>query len=56
MKRIIRTLKNLWEYSTDGQKGSIIDVIKVVIQWIKIFWNAVSSQLSSILERSDEKG
>lgn len=55
MKKIAEFLKNSWESVTDGQKGSVIDVIKILISWIKLFWNAVSSQLNAILNNDSEE-
>lgn len=55
MKKIAEFLKNSWESVTDGQKGSVIDVIKILISWIKLFWNAVSSQLNAILNNNSEE-
>lgn len=49
MKKLKVFFSNLWESATDGQKGSVIDVIKVIISWMKIFWNAVSSQLNALM-------
>lgn len=49
MKKFRVFLSNIWESVTDGQKGSVIDIIKVIISWLKIFWNAVSSQLNALM-------
>ena len=55
MKKIAEFLKNSWESVTDGQKGSVFDVVKILISWIKLFWNAVSSQLNAILNNNSEE-
>ena len=49
MKKFRVFLSNIWESATDGQKGSVVDIIKVIISWMKIFWNAVSSQLNALM-------
>lgn len=54
MKKIKSFFSNIWESVTDGQKGSVIDVIKVIFSWIKIFWNAVSSQLNALLNKNQD--
>ena len=54
MKKIKSFFSNICESVTDGQKGSVIDVIKVIFSWIKIFWNAVSSQLNALLNKNQD--
>lgn len=53
MKKIKSFFIDIWERVTDGQKGSVIDVIKIVISWMVIFWNAVSSQLNALFNNQN---
>lgn len=53
MKKIKSFFIDIWERVTDGQKGSVIDAIKIVISWIVIFWNAVSSQLNALFNNQN---
>ena len=53
MKKIKSFFIDIWERVTDGQKGSVIDAIKVVISWMVIFWNAVSSQLNALFNNQN---
>lgn len=53
MKKIKSFFIDIWERVTDGQKGSVIDAIKIVIFWMVIFWNAVSSQLNALFNNQN---
>lgn len=53
MKKIKSFFIDIWERVTDGQKGSVIDAIKIVISWMVIFWNAVSSQLNALFDNQN---
>lgn len=53
MKKIKSFFIDIWERVTDGQKGSVIDAIKIVISWMVIFWNAVSSQLNALFNNQN---
>ena len=53
MKKIKSFFIDIWERGTDGQKGSVIDAIKIVISWMVIFWNAVSSQLNALFNNQN---
>lgn len=53
MKKIKSFFIDIWERVTDGQKGSVIDAIKIVISWMVIFWNAVSSQLNALFNNKN---
>lgn len=53
MKKIKLFFIDIWERVTDGQKGSVIDAIKIVISWMVIFWNAVSSQLNALFNNQN---
>lgn len=55
MKNLKNFFARIWDSVTDGQKGSVIDLIKVIISWMKIFWNAVSSQLNALMNNTSEK-
>lgn len=54
-KRLKSFFSNSWEAATDGQKGSVIDVIKIFISCVKLFWNAVSSQLNAIMSNNNNE-
>lgn len=53
MKKIKSFFIDIWERVTDGQRGSVIDAIKIVISWMVIFWNAVSSQLNALFNNQN---
>ena len=53
MKKIKSFFIDIWERVTDGQKGSVIYAIKIVISWMVIFWNAVSSQLNALFNNQN---
>lgn len=53
MKKIKSFFIDIWDRVTDGQKGSVIDAIKIVISWMVIFWNAVSSQLNALFNNQN---
>lgn len=53
MKKIKSFFVDIWERVTDGQKGSVIDAVKIVISWMVIFWNAVSSQLNALFNNQN---
>lgn len=53
MKKIKSFFIDIWERVTDGQKGSVIDAVKIVISWMVIFWNAVSSQLNALFNNQN---
>ena len=51
MKRFKNWIKNLVEAATDGSKGSIVDVIKIVIKAIAEFIRAIRYRASSALQK-----
>ena len=51
MKRFKQWIKNLAEAATDGSKGSIVDVIKIVIKAIAEFVKAIRYRASSTLQK-----
>lgn len=53
MQKIKSFIINIWERVTDGQRGSVIDAIKIVISWMVIFWHAVSSQLNALFNNQN---
>lgn len=54
MKKLVRKFKDLFDAATDGSKGSIVDVIKVVIRMIVEFMRAVRSRLNQSLKNLTE--
>lgn len=57
MKRFKNWIKNLVEAATDGSKGSIVDVIKIVIraiaEFIRVIRHRASSSLQKLADRED---
>lgn len=51
MKRFKDWIKNLVDAATDGSKGSIVDVIKIVIRAIAEFVKAIRYRASSTLQK-----
>lgn len=51
MKRLKQWIKNLFEAATDGSKGSIVDVIKLIIKAIAEFVKAIRYRASSTLQK-----
>lgn len=54
--KIKTKMTNFFDYATDGSKGSIVDVIKIIIGWLVILWNAFSTFLNSLIpsKKKDE--
>ena len=53
--KILEKIKSVFEYVTDGSKGSVIDVIKVTIKITKEFILAVRTRLSQSVQKIDEQ-
>lgn len=53
--KILKKIKLVFEYVTDGSKGSVIDVIKVTIKITKEFILAVRTRLSQSVQKIDEQ-
>ena len=57
MKRFKQLIKDLFEAATDGSKGSIVDVIKIIIkaiaEFIRIIRYRASSTLQNLAGRED---
>ena len=49
MTKTIAKLKSTWEYVTDGQRGSVVDIIKTIMKIIQLIITAISTQLNSAL-------
>lgn len=47
--RLVRGVKNVADYVTDGSQGSIIDAIKITIRIIAEFVKAVNAKLDNSL-------
>lgn len=53
--KILSKLKDVYEYVTDGSKGSVIDVIKVTIRIVKEFVLAVKARLNQSIQKIDDQ-
>lgn len=53
--KILSKLKDIYEYMTDGSKGSVIDVIKITIKITKEFVLAVKTRLNQSIQKLDDQ-
>ena len=53
--KILSKLKDVYEYVSDGSKGSVIDVIKVTIRIVKEFVLAVKARLNQSIQKIDDQ-
>lgn len=55
MNKIKEYTKRFIEYATDGEKGSIISVCKIIVNSFKAFINAIGEQFSMLVNRNRDE-